>query len=504
MNRKEEILASCIDEVLSGRSTVEQCLARYPQLRNELKPLLEVALSIQPPKVTPSPEFRNRLRNHLLDVMEPAVRKEMPHRWSVPALSFRAVAIALLAFIILATGGTGVYAAQSSLPGETLYPVKIGTEKLQMAATVNPEDKAYLHLKLAQRRVEEVAIQASTNRTINVSGLATLPAQTDAALREIEKTSGNDTSAFLSRLAESTVEQQAVLQPLVASSRVTEREQIQKAMTTVQRTSLIAQAAYSNSAFLKTNPSARDQNLERGQFKISGILLSIEGQTWKIGGLVLSNVRYSGEIPPIGSGVRIEGLRRNNETYIIRMEVEKNVQKDVKIEGVFKGTDPTGKTWNVSDVTVEAPSNKPTPAAGEKVEVQAQTRDGALSVTNVNKARVETKEARLEGKLAAVDTSKQVITVNVAGARISLNISNAKISTTDGKEVTARELTSLIGKDIKANGLVKKDNTIYAREIIIDIESGVKVVPQTEPVRPNTTATSEVNALSSTNRMNNH
>ena len=108
MNRKEEVLSRCIDEVLSGRSTAEDCLLRYPELRNELKPLLELAISIQPPKVVPSPEFRRRLRHRLLEVMAPAEahedRKEITHGWFTSLLSVRMVAVLLLAFVVLTTG----------------------------------------------------------------------------------------------------------------------------------------------------------------------------------------------------------------------------------------------------------------------------------------------------------------------------------------------------------------------------------------------------------------
>lgn len=478
MNRKEEILAKCIDEVLSGRSTVEDYLLRYPKLRNELRPLLEVALSIQPPEAVPSPEFRHRLRNRLLEVMGPAKiakgRKEVTYGWFTSVLSIKAVATLVLAFVVLMTGTTSVYAAQSSLPGDVLYPVKVGVEKLQIAVTVNPENKAYLHLKLAQRRIDEVAIQVSLNRSPDVSGLATLPAQTDAALREIEKAAPDDTSAFLSHLAESTINQQITLGSLLTVSLESGHDTMQQAMNIVQRTNLIAQAAYNNSAFLDTRPSVRDKSLEQGRFKVDGTLLSVAGQTWNIGGLILSNVHYSGEIPSINSRIKIEGLNKNNEVFIIKLEQEKNAQEEVKVEGLFKGTDESGKTWYVGEMSIDAPKDKTPPAEGEKLELQGVTQNSSLTITDVKEEEEEEREreheAKLEGKLSSVDTTNKVITVKVAGARISLNISSARIHTKDGKEVKLSELASLAGKEIKAEGLVKKDGTVYAKDVRIDVE----------------------------------
>lgn len=54
-------------------------------------------------------------------------------------------------------GGGGVaYASQNSLPGDTLYPVKLVTEDLQTAIAWNPEKKMELEAKFANRRLEEI------------------------------------------------------------------------------------------------------------------------------------------------------------------------------------------------------------------------------------------------------------------------------------------------------------------------------------------------------------
>lgn len=480
MNRKEEILARCIDEVLNGQSTVEDCLRRYPELRNELRPLLEITLSIQPPKVTPSPEFRRRLRNRLLEVMEPAKaaegRKEVNHGWFISILSIRAVAISVLAFVVLTTGAGSVYAAQSSLPGDVLYPVKLGVEKIQIAVTVNPEDKAYWHLKLVQRRIDEVATQVSLNRSPDVSGLATVPAQTDAALRDIEKTSPDSISTFLSRLAESTINQQIALGSLLSVNPGKGHDTMQQAMNTAQRANLIAKAAYSNSAFLNTRPSVNDNSLEQGRFKVDGTLLNVSGKTWNIGGMILSNVHYSGEIPAINSRIKIDGLKKNDEVFIIKLEQEENAQaqEEVKIEGLFKGTGNSGKTWYVGEMPINAPEGKTPPDEGKKLEVQGVTQNISVTITDVKEQsgeeRAREQKANLEGKLSSVDTKNKVITIKVAGAQISLNIGSAKIYTKDKKELKLSDLTSLVGKGIKATGLVKKDGTLYATDVRVDAE----------------------------------
>ena len=475
MNRKEEVLARCIDEVLSGRSTAEDCLLRYPELRDELKPLLAVALSIQPPKAVPSPEFRTRLRRQLQEVMSPVPsredRKQANRGWFVSLLSVRAVAVLLLAFVVLSSGTISVYAAQSSLPGDALYPVKIGVEKMQVAVAANPEDKAYLHLKLAQRRIDEVATQASLNRSPDYSGLATISAQTDAALHEIEKTSPGDINTFLGHLAESAINQQITLGAIHTGNG---HDNVQQAVNTLQRANLIAETAYNNAAFLNTSPSVDDQSLEQGRFKVDGTLLSVTGQTWNVGGIILSNVHYSGKLPAVNTRIKIDGLKKNNEIFIIKLEQKDAVQEEVKIEGLFKGTDNGGKTWYVGEMAVNAPEGKTPPAEGKKLEVQGVAQNVSVTVTDVKEQsgeeRAKEQEARMEGKLSSVDVKNKIITIKVTGAQISLNIASAKIHTKDGKEISLAELSSMVGKEVKVLGLDKKDGTIYAKDIRVDID----------------------------------
>ena len=158
--KKEDILANCIDEIQSGKSTLEDCLAIYPELGDELRPLLNIATSIPPEKITPAPEFKQRARKRLLEIMQPPAtgverRGAGIFGWLqplVPAMrSSLALIVAIVMLTLLAAGATTAYASQGSLPDDALYPVKTGVENLQLALTLSPEARAALHLKLAQR-----------------------------------------------------------------------------------------------------------------------------------------------------------------------------------------------------------------------------------------------------------------------------------------------------------------------------------------------------------------
>ncbi|MBX4192054.1 hypothetical protein KW798_01035 [Candidatus Parcubacteria bacterium] len=69
-------------------------------------------------------------------------------------LSVRSFAALVLVFLVV--GSSTAYAAQGSLPGDLLYPVKIGvTEQVELALATTPQAKIDTEVRLADRRVSE-------------------------------------------------------------------------------------------------------------------------------------------------------------------------------------------------------------------------------------------------------------------------------------------------------------------------------------------------------------
>jgi hypothetical protein len=67
----EDILVQCIEDIKAGRSSIEDCLNRYPSMREQLEPLLRIALAIrEPPDVKPSPSFKVKARVRLMDQIQ--------------------------------------------------------------------------------------------------------------------------------------------------------------------------------------------------------------------------------------------------------------------------------------------------------------------------------------------------------------------------------------------------------------------------------------------------
>jgi hypothetical protein len=73
------------------------------------------------------------------------------------AFAARLVAIILAVIVGLGAVGGGVAAAAgNSLPGDTLYPVKLAVEDLRMAVTSSPEAQVRLALQFADERMGEI------------------------------------------------------------------------------------------------------------------------------------------------------------------------------------------------------------------------------------------------------------------------------------------------------------------------------------------------------------
>jgi hypothetical protein len=180
----EHILDECIDRLLRGES-LEQCLQRYPEQAAQLEPLLRVVLATQKASsVEPRAEFKAGARYQIHSILY--AEKQKPKTKRLPLLGWVprwAVIVASVVLVILVAGGGTVAAASDSLPGETLYPVKLATERVQLAFTFSDVGKAKLHAKFAGRRVEEMARIVERGDLERVEGLLS---RFNAHLRNIE------------------------------------------------------------------------------------------------------------------------------------------------------------------------------------------------------------------------------------------------------------------------------------------------------------------------------
>jgi len=94
-------------------------------------------------------------------------------------------AVILVSVLALSGVSGAAFASQNSLPGDVLYPVKILTEKTQVALTKDEINKASLHLEFAQKRLDELKKLSENN---NVS-YETVTSVVSSYNGELEKSS---------------------------------------------------------------------------------------------------------------------------------------------------------------------------------------------------------------------------------------------------------------------------------------------------------------------------
>jgi len=177
LSKFEDILAECIDDIKAGRVSIEDCLGRYPSVRGQLEPLLRVALEIREPQdVKPSPSFKMKARVRLMDQIHsrPAGIGWPWRRYNIQMKPFAYVKrfgmsmAGVILAIVLAVFGLGAgtaYASQASLPGDTLYPIKLATEQAGMMLVGDDVARAERALSFANKRVREMEALAGKGRS---------------------------------------------------------------------------------------------------------------------------------------------------------------------------------------------------------------------------------------------------------------------------------------------------------------------------------------------------
>jgi len=229
-----ETLDTCLEEVLSGRKSVEECLGERPEVKSELEPLLTVALAVaslaqDKPPAESQARTQVRLQSQLL--ARRLRRGKAVSRWFSRALSAAAVVLVL----IVAGGGTAVVAA-SSLPSDTLYPLKLTLEQGELLMARSPQEQAELHVAFAARRLEEIQALESKGKTVKDDlALESLGRDTELGLtlgRDLEEQSK---TRLMERIVTLTEQQQSVLGRVLQNAPSSAADKLAEALETSRR-----------------------------------------------------------------------------------------------------------------------------------------------------------------------------------------------------------------------------------------------------------------------------
>ena len=169
MNNLYDTLEICLQEIEKG-ADVESVLFRYPDLADELRPILEASIGAKSMAVAaPSADVvrrnRSRVLQHAAQMREGKV-KSSQRIWFA---SLRRIAVTLAVVIVLFVSGTGLVGASSNtLPGDNLYPVKRTWEGLRLLFTFNPLERQALESEHENERLHEVQEVLAEGRSTEV------------------------------------------------------------------------------------------------------------------------------------------------------------------------------------------------------------------------------------------------------------------------------------------------------------------------------------------------
>jgi len=237
----EVVLDECLHNVSTRGESIERCLQRYPQHIGQLAPLVQVADRIGKTRhPTLSVPATKAIEQSLLKrATEIKQSKAKPSRWPLPfslrpLVTVAATLIVVLA-LVLAGGGGIVYASTDSLPGSPLYGVKRATEQVQLFLAPMGTGRAELHIRFAQRRLEEVQALAETKGKVDEETLAAIAEETELALKEVEGAHPAEKSNLLEKLASLTERQQAVLKGVQAKAPEAAQKGLNRALEASQQ-----------------------------------------------------------------------------------------------------------------------------------------------------------------------------------------------------------------------------------------------------------------------------
>ncbi|MGD8474765.1 MAG: DUF5667 domain-containing protein, partial [Anaerolineae bacterium] len=170
MSRKfDTVLDDCLNLLREGAS-VEDCLARYPDLAADLLPLVSLASAVRGvPTPRPHADAVEIHRTQMLDAVRQSAARKNGHKpaglgwiWrlaggvhSHPVLR-AALALASILLLVGLAAGSLFASATDSLPGQALYPLKRFGERIQLSVTLDPVAREQVRIEHRLERQREV------------------------------------------------------------------------------------------------------------------------------------------------------------------------------------------------------------------------------------------------------------------------------------------------------------------------------------------------------------
>lgn len=185
--------------------------------------------------------------------------------------SMAATITTIILVVTLVLGGTGgsVYAAQSSLPNDALYPLKLFSENIQEAFTSNTGTEMELQLQFANRRMEEIAAMNGEGKVPPEAAVERLRTRLENALRLASSMDEENITPALLRIQKQLhIQEQILLQlnsndsntSLLLRAREVLQEQIRKVNSGLEQPLKLQQQLHKQERINLTAPAETEQS----------------------------------------------------------------------------------------------------------------------------------------------------------------------------------------------------------------------------------------------------
>jgi hypothetical protein len=205
--RLEEALEECFAALATGQSTIEECLALYPELAAELEPLLRTARGLQEVyAVEPSPLYAQAARERFLAAMAHRRQRRLVARparpfwrWAPVAVGSAAlVAVAALASVLALGGG-----------GSSQQP-PISVEKITATSTPVPVvGDVQGQVARLEAQLEQIRTEAASG-AVEAAAIQTLKEDTAKLVASLDQPQGLDAND-VSQIGDLLADQEEVL-----------------------------------------------------------------------------------------------------------------------------------------------------------------------------------------------------------------------------------------------------------------------------------------------------